>query len=115
VRSQEPGKSLDRIARHNSAQVIGGSQHRLAVGVSALGAALPPQRGVYRIAIHAEGVVKDHAEPRHRRCTAIIQAAPGLVTCMGRHQRGATRWCPRGARRRVDGALLVSSIDARPQ
>ena len=31
-------------------------------------ASLPPQRGLYRIAIHAKGVVKDLAEPRHRRC-----------------------------------------------
>jgi hypothetical protein len=39
------------------------------------------------------------SRPRHIG-TAIIQAAPGSVTCMGRHQRGATR-CPRGGRRRL--------------
>ena len=42
------------------------AQHGLAVGVAALGAAPPPIDGLPRIALDAERVVENHAEPRHR-------------------------------------------------
>ena len=88
ARPQQPDQGLDRIALDAGAEMERRAQHRLAVGVAALGAAPPPIDGLPRIALDAERVVKNHAEPRHRcgdavRCRQFRKTPRGDVIRRG--------------------------------
>jgi hypothetical protein len=51
--TDEPHQRDQRISRNTSAEVIRGTQHGLAVGVTTGGTALPPQDGLRGIAVNA--------------------------------------------------------------
>src|SRR5258708_937191 len=70
-RAQQPVQRLDRIALDTLAGEIGRAQHGLRFGMAAARRPAPPPGGPGRIALDAEGVVEDVAQPGHRRDAAL--------------------------------------------